>query len=876
MRLAAGRIQRWVLALAVCAALGLALGRKVGGGELPPGQNAPQAAPAATFEQTIRPFLQEHCYQCHDARKSKAGFRIDELTADFGSPVTTDQWAEVVDRLTAGEMPPKKQPRPDARALAAVVGWLQDNLHQAELAAKGAGGRVPMRRLNRSEYANTIGDLLHLDSNETARIRDLLPADGKAEGFDRLASALFIDETQMQQYLQAADAAAALAVQTEPVPSHSAVQAMTNSLEHERPLVPVHPDLKPPHLVLNGPYRFEPYGNGMLYMQGGHMGHAPADKVVTCDGYYRIRFHGGAAVGARGTPIRVRWNFAAGTPIEVGGEFEVRATIDAPDVVEVVAYLRAPAADQKAELNFYWNGLADLIEMDPSLTHLWVRVGQTMSVLATTINSHAPQAELNAARKALDDVWGQLAAFNDPRNRYNPKYDLKAVPELYAQSVNLEGPLTLQWPPPASVAIGFSPGMPHTESAVRQMFAQFMPRAYREPVAPQEIDRIVAVVMGAMSRPHATFPAAVRRGLRAVFCSPRFLFVQVSPPAPASAAHDYVLASRLSYFLWNSGPDEQLLGLAAAGALHEPATMRAQVDRLLKDARAGRFVDDFAGQWLDARQYGSVMPAREYKDYDKALEEASRREPAAFFGEVLHGDLPIANFLNSDFLVVNERLARHYGLSGVVGDQFRRVAITPEDHRGGVLGMAGLMTLLADGNRTLPMRRGAWVLRELFNDPPRNPPANAGQLQPNAGGKRLTVRQRLELHRTQEVCASCHVKLDPFGLALENYDAIGAWRQRANGEGFGGIGAPQVDVSGVFPGGESFTTLEEYKAKLLERKDKFARAFAIKMLTYALGRPVGYTDRADVDRLVAALQNNSYRIQSLIHAIAVSDAFQSH
>jgi hypothetical protein len=220
-------------------------------------------------------------------------------------------------------------------------------------------------------------------------------------------------------------------------------------------------------------------------------------------------------------------------------------------------------------------------------------------------------------------------------------------------------------------------------------------------------------------------------------------------------------------------------------------------------------------------------------------------------------------------------LARHYGIGGVAGTEFRRVAIGPEQHRGGVLGMAGLMTYLADGTRTLPMRRGSWVLRELLHDPPNNPPPNAGEIQPNTSGQNLTLRQRIELHRRDEICASCHAKLDPYGLALENYDAIGAWRERFNGEGFRGSNAPTLDVSGTFPDGRTFATLEEYKTELMTKKDEFARALSTKMLTYALGRPVGYPDHSLIDSLVGTLQQDDYRIQSLIHAIVASEPFKT-
>jgi len=394
---------------------------------------------------------------------------------------------------------------------------------------------------------------------------------------------------------------------------------------------------------------------------------------------------------------------------------------------------------------------------------------------------------------------------------------------------------------------------------------------------------MVAVVQDAQTKSQLPFLEAMRIGLQSVLCAPAFLFLHEPSAVPNEARpadarrplNDYEFASRLSYFLWSTMPDDELFALAAAGKLRDPAVATAQVSRMLADPKAEQFVLNFAGQWLSVREYSSVQPAAEYRDYDKPLETAARQEPLAFFAEVLSHNLPISNFIDSDFLVLNERLARHYGLAGIEGTEFRRVAIRPEDHRGGVLGMAGLMTFLADGTRTLPMRRGSWVLRELFNDPPNSPPPNAGEIQPNTSGKNLTVRERLDLHRRDAVCASCHAKLDPYGLALENYDAIGKWRERFNGEGFRGNQGPVLDVSGELLDGTKFSTLEEYKAALMRQQDRFARAFSVKMLTYAIGRPVGYTDHEVVDSLVATLRKNDLRIQSLIHSIVASEPFRT-
>ncbi|MDB5334613.1 MAG: hypothetical protein JWN70_232, partial [Planctomycetaceae bacterium] len=480
-------------------------------------------------------------------------------------------------------------------------------------------------------------------------------------------------------------------------------------------------------------------------------------------------------------------------------------------------------------------------------------------------------------KKERDDLEQKLNAWTGVANIYNPEMDVEKLPRLLLDAIEIEGPIQKEWPPAGHKALFFAGDERRDETYVREIFSRFLPRAYRRPVTDAEIDSVVAVVKEAQSTGKLPFHTAMRTGLQRVLCAPGFLFLEEpagenAKPRPLT---DYELASRLSYFLWSTMPDDDLLGLAGAGKLHDPAVVAAQVQRMLADPKSNQLVKNFAGQWLSVRNYGSIKPAAEYKDYDVPLEQASQQEPFAFFGEILTKNLPITSFIDSDFVIVNERLARHYGITGVKGTEFRRVAIGPEHHRGGVLGMAGLMTYLADGTRTLPMRRGTWILREMLNDPPNNPPPNAGEIQPNTAGKNLTVRERLELHRRDEVCASCHGKLDPYGLALENYDAIGAWRERFNGEGFRGSNGPVLDVSGSFPDGKKFATLAEYKAGLMTQKDKFARALSIKMLTYALGRPIGYADHSVIDSLVASLQKDEYRIQSLILAIVASEPFNT-
>ena len=860
--------------------------------------------PASAFAETVNPFIENHCVACHGASTAKAGYRIDLLGTDFSAPSVAEQWQEVIDRINAGEMPPDGRPRPDVRQAAALVTWVNERLREVELSANDAGGRIPMRRLNRDEYANTVRDLLQLDELIVRPLTEELPADGVAEGFDRLGVALFFDQTQIERSLAVASRLAARAIVTEA----SKVNKLDYGFEFHRirprpDQVPVFPGFE--HTIPRGANDQIVHPGHVEFIQGGPtyrreydgwgvVAHFAIAKVVTQDGYYRFRIRAKVDNRSRTEPNRFKLRYALNSPIQV--EEEVK--LDPSGVTEAVLFLRGPVNGEvkgPQVFNMLWNHTEKSVITEPNYKNLFSQWTRLRGLLERAATKRAPKAEVDALKAERAVVEKKLNAWTGVANIYNPEMDLDKLPRLLLESIEIEGPIQKEWPPASHKTLFFAGDERTDDGYVREIFARFLPRAYRRPVTDEEIDSVVAVVKDAQTTGKLSFHDAMRVGLQRVLCSPGFLFLDnvVFRSAKARAsfhgvkgddpqhpfaerkATDYQLASRLSYFLWSTMPDDELFKLAAAGRLRDPAVLTAQVQRMLADPKSEQFVTNFAGQWLSVRDYGAIKPAAEYRDYDPPLEHASQHEPFAFFAEVLNKNLPITSFIDSDFLVINERLARHYGIAGVKGAEFRRVRIGPEHHRGGVLGMAGLMTYLADGTRTLPMRRGTWVLRELLNDPPNNPPPNAGEIQPNTSGKNLTVRQRLELHRRDDVCASCHAKLDPYGLALENYDAIGAWRERFNGEGYRGSNGPLLDVSGRFPNGHTFATLEEYKSGLMAQKDKFARALAIKMVTYALGRPVGYTDHKLIESLVGTLKKNDYRIQSLIHAIVASEAFNS-
>jgi hypothetical protein len=840
-------------------------------------------ARADGFDEVARPFIERHCLACHGEKKALAGFRIDQLGSDLTVAKVAEQWQEVLDRVHAGEMPPEGRPRPDSKQLAAFAGWVQQRLRDALLSANNAGGRTPMRRLNRDEMANTVRDLLHLDDKIVRPLVEDLPGDGKAEGFDRLGVALFVDQTQIERTLQVAERLAARAIVTQPPPTGKIVNRFEQLRKRPPPdMVEVFPGFT--HTIPRGardrivrPDVIEHIQGSPTYRRDydgwGVVDYFSIARITTQDGYYRFRIKAKVDNRGRTTPNKFRLQYAMDSLFQAEQEVEV----DPSGLTEVVMFLRGGVGDEvkgPQVFRLLWNHTEKAVINEPAYKALFSKWTALRGQMEQAAAKRVSRAEMEALKKKRSELEKELNGWTGVAHIYNPEMDVEKLPRLLIASVEVEGPVQKEWPPPSHKALLFAGDEREDEDYVRALFTRFLPRAYRRPVTNQEIDALVQVVAQARAN-KASFHDALRLGVQRVLCAPAFLFIQepVGKETTPQPLTDNELATRLSYFLWSTMPDAELFDLAAAGKLKDRAVVAGQVQRMLADARAEQVVRNFAGQWLSVREYGSMQPAAEYKNYDKSLEAASKQEPLAFFAEVLAHNLPITNFINSDFVVINDRLAKHYGIDGVKGPEFRKVMLRPEQHRGGVLGMAGLMTLLADGTRTLPMRRGSWVLRELFNDPPNNPPPNAGEIQPNTAGKSLTVRQRLELHRHDAVCASCHAKLDPYGLALENYDAIGQWRERFNGEGFRGANAPLLDISGALADGTKFRTLEEYKAALMTKKDRFARSFTIKLLTYALCRPIGYPDRELVDTLTAELKRDDYRIQTLIQGIVASQPF---
>ena len=833
-----------------------------------PGPNTTaSAAPAVlvadtkTFEDHVKAFLTQHCITCHGPEKQKGKLRLDTLEPDFINNPHASAWIEVMDRINLGEMPPEEEPRPDADKLAIVSRWIASEVRGASRRAQSTGGRALLRRLTRTEYANTVRDLLQVTFVEGESPIELLPPDGKLGGFDKVSKGLLLDPSLMDAYYRAAELVVDRALVTRPprVPTHTVrfecetiEDAAFSYIAEQRSTI----------------MREE----GAIIMQGAmrtfaQLKHPYSGNQVPVRGLYTIRVRAGADPGARGEPIYMDITRGADGVL---GKFKVEAPIDEPKVYEVTRTLNA--IDHEFQVH---------LVNDTAFTNYEVESGRVHS--AATAAHDAGRFNEAGRIRARGRAAGQYDIYR--RDRPNPDTaDLDRVPKLYIDYIEVEGPLYGPWPPP-SMSVLFPDGLDddrRTLDEARRLFTRLLPRAFRRPVRSEEIEQIIRVVASELEAGE-TYEDAVKGGLIAMLCSPSFLYIaEPAPPQPQPRAlNDYELASRLSYFLWSSLPDAQLLQLASEGKLREPSVLDAQIDRMLKDEKAEALVSDFAAQWLKVHEFDQFKPDQQiyrayYTNENAGLGDDMNAEPLAVFREMLRNDASVLAFIDADWTMANERLARFYGIDGVTGDAFRRVPLPADSPRGGLVAMAGFHKWGSDGNRTKPVHRGKYVLEVLFNDPPDPPPPNAGEIQPNERGQNLSVRERLEQHREIESCGNCHRGIDPYGLALENFNAIGQWRDVQDGEQERwGRQAPAIEPAGKLPNGASFANVKEFKQALMAQRDRFVRGLSEKLFVYATGRLIEASDHAAIESIAQAAADSGYSLRSILRSIVHSQAFQT-
>lgn len=808
-------------------------------------------------------FLQDNCICCHGPEKQKAKLRLDTLGTDFSEGRNSSVWIEVRDQLNLGEMPPADEPQPDTGQLHAVSKWIADELRDLHAQANSTKGRVTLRRLSRTEYANTVRDLLKVTFAEGNSPLEFLPPDGSLEGFDKLSKALLVDPSLMEKYYEVAQLVAnrAIRIRKERVPSH------IQRFEFES-------------LPKFGNISYQAWSrdldlvdNGVILMgnaagTGGPF-HPYNDRRIPVAGKYKVRVRAGASQGDLGQPVYMDVNYRAG----VSKRFIVDAPLDKPQAYEWEVGI-VPTAHANFQV---WPAF-----QSPFRKHNWDSLA-LIGDANKAFDSGKKKESLRIWAQAIAEGIADSETVSAPADR---GFDKPKVPRIFLDYLEVEGPLQEEFPPPSTQYLlpgGYSF---KTEAEARiqahELFTKLLPRAFRRLLVEGELEEHLAIVDEELER-GTPYPEALKVGLVSILCSPDFLFL-FEPSADGSSRplSQYELATRLAYFLWSSTPDDELLGLAWEGKLSQPAVLAAQVDRMLADPKAEALVDDFATQWLKIEEFDRFKPDNQiYRDtyyhgpfagIAKDMEE----EPRAMFREILRKDRSVLNLLDSDWIMANGRLAAYYGIPDVKGEGFRPVPLPESSPRGGIVGMAGFHKWGADGNRTKPVERGKYILSVLFNDPPDPPPPNAGEVEPNIQGKNFTVRERLLLHQEVEACAGCHRTIDPYGLAMENFNAVGLWRDKQDGEKpveqYWGGRKPIVN-EGTLPNGQPYSNYKEFKALLAAQSQRFERGLAERLLVYALGRTLEPTDDTTVQGLVSKMGTSGHTLRSLIQAIVQTKAF---
>lgn len=820
-------------------------------------------------------FLGKYCLDCHDTENRKGGLDLSTLTLDLSTPTNFTRWVGIHDRVAAGEMPPpKKKKRPEASEFASFTNHLAGVLIVAENDVTRREGRSPLRRLNRYEYEATLRDLFSLPALE---VKNFLPEDTVSYGFNKLGDALDVSHVQMARYLQAADFVLHSAV----APRAQAPATVTNrfyawdqgeffgAIRLEGPLERrtfplVGLDLQRTLMDMPVPKRSEPPSPERREREA--MGVVVSTYEPTevrfgsfrapISGHYRLRFSGYSF-----------WMGRQFTNVTAGRRSE-----------PITIYSDTSPRILRKLGSFDFGSQPTVCELEADLL-----VGETILPDA---------ARLHRSR---------------PPDHKNPLAEADGMPGVAFQWMEVEGPLVKQWPPPGHrVLFGDLPvdDWTSTNGSARprdvppvvvrptqpdrdadRLMRAFVQRAYRVPPSESEISLFLGVVHRATAAGY-DFTQSMLAGYTAVLCSPGFLYFHETKPGRLD---DLALAERLAYFLGNSAPDSTLRSIALQGKLRRKEVLRAQTERLLDAATSRRFVDAFLDYWLDLRGIPATAPDMElYPDYqlDDLLVESMTAETQLFMAELIRENLSVTHLVTSDFSMLNERMARHYGIAGVEGVAIRRVPLPPDCIRGGLLTQASVLKVTSNGTSTSPVKRGAWVMSRILGRPPPPPPPSVPAVDPDIRGA-TTIRDQLAKHRNQETCNACHRNIDPAGFALEAFDVMGGWRDRYRAVGqvepVKGIGhngvyfhfglGPSVDPSGELPDGRSFADVRQLKECLARDPDQLARNLARQLLIYATGAPIRFSDRAEVERIVQKNRREGYGVRSLIHSIVQSEMF---
>jgi hypothetical protein len=765
------------------------------------GRQEPEIAMRAAGVERHRSVITQYCATCHNQRLNTAGLALDGLDLAAVSG-SAETWEKVVRKLRTRAMPPPGARRPDEPTMNGLVTFIEGELDRAALTSPDPG-RPLLHRLNRAEYANSIRDLLELEVDATS----LLPPDDSSYGFDNVADVLGVSPVLLEQYLAAARKISALAVGDPTIAPSAETYRVRHDLSQNR------------------------HVDGMPI---GTIGGTRVRHYFPLDGEYTLQAK------------LFRTNLNAIRGLEFPSQLEI--AIDGARVFLGVV-----------------GGEADLLALfenpSPNSDKIDARLRVTLPVKAGPHEVTVAFLEKPPAGSTL-----QLQSFL--RSSADP-LDFTGWPHI--ETLTITGPSGTvdrgDTPSRRRIFVCRPRGAADEDACASRIVTTLAHRAYRGFETDADVARLLEFYRQGRSR--SDFDAGIQMALRRMLASPKFVLrAEVEPPGVRPgvpyAIGDLELASRLSYFLWSSIPDDELLDLARAGRLRADEVLEQQVRRMLADPRVRALVENFAGQWLHLRNVQNIVPnSEEFPDFDDNLRQALRRETELFFEDIVRRDRSVVELLTGDHSFVNERLARHYRLPGVYGSQFRRVRVS--DERIGLLGKGAVLLVTSHTDRTSPVLRGKWILDNLLGAPPPPPPPDVPALQETDGTRPRTMREQMELHRASPSCASCHKVMDPLGLALENFDPVGAWRDRD--------AAQPIDASSQLADGTRVTGVASMRQALLIHTDVFVQTMTEKLMTYALGRGIGYKDAPAVRRIVRTSARDGYRFSSLVTGIVKSPPF---
>jgi len=812
-------------------------------------------ADSAEIPPKIKSFIESHCLDCHSGDKPRATLSLEVSKIDFSNPAKLEKLSRVHDRIQNNEMPPPKEVQPSVADRKEFLSWIDGRLKKAYIERQGLEGRVLVRRLNRSEYENTLHDLLGIQ----IPLKDLLPEDNLVAGFDKISSGLEISATHLVRYQLAADRALEALFPNDIVLMNPLIKRWSGKeFLESRP--------KPNRQGMEPFVRFE------------------GDTIVLCATLYK---HG--SVTTIQTPLPGRYKIRAsvsalntdGKPIPVLMG-KISSDRFAHEKLEHVISIQDAPANKKR-----------VIEVEVGLPrgeqiYLEGMGLPFFSELKKQLKDQPVGPDFNGPGLAVD--WIELEGPLDAGKGYQKFFGgLPRVPNLFYADTIAGKTIKTDWS--KWNAGEFS--KPHNrlrmiskdpKADATRLIREFIPRAFRSNVSEELFGTYIGSAHEMLDKGEP-LEIVLPKIYKSVLCSPYFLMLIEKP----GALDDYALASRLSYFIWDSMPDDELLDIAKRGELKKPNILRQQTERLLRHPKSNRFTESFTGQWLDLRKIHEMKPDNMYGEFDDKLAWSMPEETKKFFQKVLDENLPVSSFFDSSWTMLNERLAKHYGIDDVVGMDLRKVELPVGSHRGGIITHASVLKLSTNATYTSPVKRGVWVLERILGLPPAPPPPDVAAIEPDIRGA-VTIRQQLEKHKTVEVCASCHLKIDPPGFALENFDVIGGWRDfyrtKQGGDGNKYVElknypgrkvwmAKPVEASGDTHKGEHFSNIDDYKKIVLLDNDQIARNLAGKLLVYSTGAILQYSDREVIEQILGLTKKENHAFRSLVHEVVQSRVFKT-